>query len=888
MRLLNALKRFRQYLRRGRQSQRPQRLQSRPRLEELESRMLLSTMYIDGSYNATYTGNSALFGDNLTMSFQTKSTPFVLLAERSFTDTVDTINVTGPGAGYATGSGTHTVTLFAPFGVGSTKVFTNAFSTVVTVQSNDVGIYARENSGSYLYVNLGNSTNGVQSILAPVGIDQQFNTNTDVTVDDSHNGVKTTDATFNGGYLTGLAPAAIHVGGSSAGSLNLNIEGGSAFGDNFLITNTPINTSTESSSVTLYTGAFGAASVNDVNGVNVQGTSGPLYIDNTGGDDNVIIGSFAPGYGGTLANINGAVDVYGAGSTSLTIDDSGDTNYHYVNLTATSLVGLSPATIQWTPSAAATGGVTALTILGTAGGSTFNVINTPNLPATSATKLTTGTGSDIVAVDATTSQLFLFNSGGQDYVYIGGGTFAGINGNVYVSADGPTSLYVEDQADTTSHTATVTSNEVSGLSKGSVSWITGPRFPGFPAGVNYLEIDGSAAASTYDVYNTPAFSTYLDLGAGGWDVAYVEGTTGNLYVLNGVGAHAEVYALPGTVNGTINGLVDVYGAGDIYLLVEDFSTTSPRTATLTGNSLTGLSNGAIEWTPTSSPTGGVTSLEIYSSSYAANSTFNVTSIPSLYYGTALVGNSGTNTLIGPNTTNTWNITGANAGTLDTTLGFTGIQNLVGGTGVDTFKFTAAASQVANIDGGGAPAGQGNWLDYSAFPSAVTVNLATGKATGVTGTVHNIQNVFGGNFGNTLIGDAQGNILIGGAGPNTILGGSGASLLIGGKGNDNVTGGSGGDILIGGFTIYDQAHNEAALMSILAEWQSPNSYLTRVNQLTFGGGINGPNVLRLGTTVFDGSGTDSLTGGSHIVGALDWFFAGVGATIHNYETGERIN
>src|SRR5262249_43746779 len=221
-----------------------------------------------------------------------------------------------------------------------------------------------------------------------------------------------------------------------------------------------------------------------------------------------------------------------------------------------------------------------------------------------------------------------------------------------------------------------------------------------------------------------------------------------------------------------------------------------------------------------------------------------------------------------------------------------IGNLIGATGVDTFRFTAAASQVANIDGGGAPVGQGDWLGYTAYPPAVAVKPAdthpTRQATRGTGSLSQIQNVFGGNHGATLIGDSQGNILIGGAGADTIRGGIGASLLIGGGGNDTVTGGSGGDILIGGFTVYDQAHNEAALMSILEEWQSGKSYAQRVTDLKFGGGLNGSNVLRLGTTVIDASGSDSLTGGSLLPLPFDWFFAGIHDTIHNFESGEQIN
>lgn len=655
--------------------------------------------------------------------------------------------------------------------------------------------------------------------------------------------------------------------------MNLTVLGGKGFNE-FKVTNTLLNNSSEAGSVTLYTGGSGE--------VHVQGTSGPLYIDNNGGFASVTVGSAAPSSGGTLAYFFGTVDVYGTGSTYLYVDDSGDTSGHTARLTGTSLTGLSPAAIEWTPSSATTGGVAFLAIDGSAASSTYNVQNTPNLHYN--TDLSTGDGNDIVNIAGTTSPLDVYNNGGQDYVYVGNSTLAGINGNVSVSGAGSTYLYVEDGSDSTAHTATLNQFDLSGLSKGTISWSASSTATG---GVTYLDIIGSAAGSTYSISNTPNFYYYTFLETGkGTDLVYVGGTTGKLYVYNSGGLDFDYVTGNGTL-ATIDGPVDFYGTGPSYLYVEDIYDTAARTATLTSTSLTGLSPAAIEWTASSSPAGGgVTSLVFYGSS-TANDTYDVASIPSFYYGTDLLGGKGTNTLIGPNTTNTWDITGADAGTLDG-LGFSGMANLVGGTGVDTFAFTSAASQVANINGGGTPFGQGNWLDYTLYPLAVTVNLATGKATGVTGTASNIQDVFGGNHGDTLIGDAQGNILIGGAGTDTILGGIGLSLLIGGGGNDTVTGGSGGDILIGGFTTYDHTHNEDALMAILAEWQSGKSYVLRVDDLKFGGGLNGSNTLVLGKTVIDDGGSDSLTGGSHIPLALDWFFAGVHDTIHNYESGEQIN
>jgi hypothetical protein len=873
MHIVDSLKRFRRYLRPGRQKPRPEKFRSRLHVEELEDRMLLSTLSIDASNNAVFSGNSKLFGENLSLSVTIPPFSFNTV-QRTFTDPNDTITVIGAGAGACTGSGTHQVTWFAPLGVGSIQVLMSAYSNGVNLQSNDVSVHVTQNAGSELTVNIGNSSNGVQSILAAVGVDQQINTSTNVYVDDSADTGSRPNVTFNGGYLTNLAPAAIHVGNNIAGALNLTVLGGKAF-NKFTVTNTPLNNGSESSFVTLYTGTAGAE-------VDVQGTSGPLFVDNNGGFDSVTVGSAAPNYGGTLANIHGTVDVYGTGSTSLYIDDSGDTASHIATLTGSSLTGLSPALIEWTPSASATGGVTFLAVLGSAGASTYNVTNTPNLHYN--TDLSTGAGGDTVNIAGTTSPFDLYNNGGLDYVYVGNGTLAGVNGNVSVSGAGSTYLYVLDGSDTSAHTATLTDYHLSGLSNGTIFWSASSSSTG---GVTFLDITGSAAGSTYNVTNTPSlyYWTILNTGAGS-DLVYVSGTTSALYIDN-TGGLDEVYI---TGNGTlapINGLVDVYGAGATYLYVEDIYDTTARTAVLTSFSLTGLSPAPIEWTASHSPSGGgVTMLELYGS--AANSTYVVVSIPNFYYGTFIVGGTGSNTLFGPNTTNTWNITGADAGNINSAVNFSGIANLVGASGVDTFAFTAAASQVASINGGGAPFGQGNWLDYTAFPSAVTVNLAAGTATGVTGFFSNIQNVFGGNHGATLTGNAQGNILIGGAGADTITGGTGFSLLIAGAGNDNVTGGSGGDILIGGFTVYDQAHNEAALMSILAEWQSGKPYLTRVNDLRIGGGLNGPNTLVFGRTVIDDGGADSLTGGNHIPGALDWFFAGAHDTIHNYESGEQIN
>jgi hypothetical protein len=121
-------------------------------------------------------------------------------------------------------------------------------------------------------------------------------------------------------------------------------------------------------------------------------------------------------------------------------------------------------------------------------------------------------------------------------------------------------------------------------------------------------------------------------------------------------------------------------------------------------------------------------------------------------------------------------------------------------------------------------------------------------------------------------------------------------LIADKGLSNITGGSGGsasggDILIGGYTSYDtmSAANELALMSILAEWQSGDSYTTRATDINTGtgGGLNGTNKLNWGVTVFDNGKANTLTAQAGSA-AVDWFFAKTVAECANTESGEYLN
>jgi Ca2+-binding RTX toxin-like protein len=221
--------------------------------------------------------------------------------------------------------------------------------------------------------------------------------------------------------------------------------------------------------------------------------------------------------------------------------------------------------------------------------------------------------------------------------------------------------------------------------------------------------------------------------------------------------------------------------------------------------------------------------------------------------TVNAGSGSADELVGADRSNTWNLTGANAGNLAGNIAFTSVENLTGGTGADTFVFAVGGAASGTINGRSGS----DTLDYGAYAASVAVRLSTEQAS-ATGGVRNIENVLGSPQNDVLIGDSSANILRGGAG---------RDLIIGRAGLDQLYGDTGEDILIGGSTAHD--NNDLALLSILAEWgRGDQTYAQRIDHLANGGGRNGDVRLRRVEITEDAS-ADRLYGGNL---ALDWFFA----------------
>ncbi len=220
---------------------------------------------------------------------------------------------------------------------------------------------------------------------------------------------------------------------------------------------------------------------------------------------------------------------------------------------------------------------------------------------------------------------------------------------------------------------------------------------------------------------------------------------------------------------------------------------------------------------------------------------------------SLDGSLGDNTLIGSNTNNTWSLTAPNQGIFDNgnqTI-FDNIQNLLGGTGNDSFVFTDPFNPVnsfASVEGGD---GQ-DTLDYSPYKIAITVDLNKPQAG-------SIERIIGtANAGSTLIGnDVDSDWTITSANGGEVVNTANNRMLfekfdriVGGEGDDkfilqsgnftSITGGEGENTLIGDNIVNDWeiTGDNAGKLNVTAEFE--NIHILQggdaVDTFTFNGGV----------------------------------------------------
>jgi hypothetical protein len=282
-------------------------------------------------------------------------------------------------------------------------------------------------------------------------------------------------------------------------------------------------------------------------------------------------------------------------------------------------------------------------------------------------------------------------------------------------------------------------------------------------------------------------------------------------------------------------------------------------------SVTGSNSGSVGSTPFSSfanLTGGT-----------GNDTFTIGTTGGV---TGLIeGGAGINTLVSPNQTTAWTISGSNSGTMGS-VSFADMTNLKGGTGSDTFAFQGSGSVSGSANGGGGT----DTLDLSGSASTATVNLASKTASGIGGTWSNLL-AFAGNNGSTLAGPNTATtwtLSAVGSGTAGTTAFSGFANLTGGTGNDKFTvaTGAGANGLIDGgagtntldFSTYSSSGVIVDLPLGGATATGGIAHIQNVNGSTVGGDIlvgdASANILRVyagQNILIGGLGTDTLYAGS---------------------------
>jgi hypothetical protein len=318
----------------------------------------------------------------------------------------------------------------------------------------------------------------------------------------------------------------------------------------------------------------------------------------------------------------------------------------------------------------------------------------------------------------------------------------------------------------------------------------------------------------------------------------------------------------GTNAGTLSGTLSFSGIGNLTGGTGDDSFVIQDAGSLTGSIVGGL-QGTVDILDLSNKVGAVT---------LNAGTGGATGLGGTFSGVeTLVGNDGTTgtntTLSGANGANAWNVTGTNAGTLNGTLNFSGVGNLTGGTGNDSFVIQDAGSLTGSVVGG--LHGTADTLDLSNKVGAVSINLQGSTATGLGGTFSGIETLVGndGTTGtNTTLAGPNAGATFDVTGTNS---GTVAGLSFSGVGN--LTGGTGND----SFVIQDAGSLTGSVVGGLHGTADTLDLSNKVGAVSIN--LQGSTATGLGGTF---SGIEAFTGNDGTTGTNTTLTGANGANVWN--------
>jgi filamentous hemagglutinin family protein len=668
----------------------------------------------------------------------------------------------------------------------------------------------------------------------------------------------------------------------------------------------------------------------------VQATgTGDLTLNGTGTGS--LAGQDLVGGSLTLTKTGGTVDLNGNGSFSTITANAG--NYDLVlnrSLTASGLVTLNnTGTISLGDATADifsfNGGLTAtgastITVRGTISSTGNFSLNASQNIAFNGSTLTTTTGN--ITLAANTGGTATGNFVG---LYLNNAILSSNSGLITLTGQGGNSgsfnsgIRLDNNALIQSVSGNIALTGTGGNSAGGNTnygiWISNGSditSTGTGAGAATITLNGTGGAGTAFSYgviirNTGAAPTPLSTLSSAEGAITIAGTAGGssptfgvflaeaAQVLStGTGASAAPIAITGIGNGIDPDIITSGGTTIGGATSGGAITFTANTITL-GSALTLQGAGNLTFTPRSTTTtiglgtgaAGTLSLDNTELSRISNgfnsiifgrsdSTATVTIATGLTFSdpVTILGGS---TLVGPNQATTWTVTGADIGTLSgmgELVTYNSIENLIGGTGVDNFTL-AGGTLSGSIDGG---AGIDVFTGDNVASSFIVTALNTFNATGITGSILNIESLTGGTLNDsfTLAGGTLDGAIDGGAGIDTLiadnvvntfvvtaLNGGTVTGVIGGFSNiENLTGGNTNDSFsLSGGTLDGAIDGGVGTDTFTADNVANTFVINAANGGTVTGVTNGFSNIE---NLIGGTATDSfaLSGGGTLAGTID--------------------